>query len=503
MKITYIKSLFLLGAAALTVACSSDFLETEPSGRVSGDRQNEILLNSPEKIAAVINGAYATIYCGDPYFSRHDDCGMSSLKIALDVMCDDIAFQVNTGYFIQDQQLIFREPGYVRPVRMWQQFYYVISSVNSAIGVLNSKEGSSDDIDAMLGQALALRGWCYYMLVNMWQHPYAADPEALGLPIYVEDAIQNVLHRAPVKDVYARIDADLSKACELLKGKNVGKTAINEYAAAGIYANALMFMERYSDAAAQAEYATKGGTLANPTELMAGFNSLSMSEVLWGFAVSEEWNLVYASFMSHMNPYVDGYAPPGFYPKLGASALVKKIDANDVRKGWFGYKAANNTGGFDFSPISDAGLSDYVPNKFLCPGTFMADFIFMRVAEMYFVAAEAHYLNHDETKARKALTDIMSTRIPGYSAAGKTGDALYQEICFQKRVEMWGEGVRLFDAKRRNETFDRTLSTNFPSALGASFNAMKYSARDYRMIYKIPTVEMENNEYITGDQQNP
>lgn len=503
MKIKHIKSLLLLGAAALTAACSSDFLETEPSGRVSGDRQNEILLETPEKIAAIISGAYTTAYCGDPYMSEsQDDWGMSSYKIALDVMCDDIAFFVNSGQFSVDQQLIFREPNYRRPVSMWRQYYYIISSVNSAISVLKSGEGTNDSIDAMLGQALALRAWSYYYLINMWQQPYEANPDAMGVPIYLDDATQSVLSRAPVKDVYARIDADLSKACELLKGKNLGKTAINEYAAAGIYANALMFMGRYADAAAQAEHATKGGTLAGQADLMGGFNNLAMSEVLWGYEVTEEWNLVYGSFMAHMNPYVDGYAPPGYYPKLGASALVDKIAANDVRKGWFGYNKSYNTNEFDFSPIANAGFEAYVPNKFRCPDSFLCDVIYMRVAEMYFVAAEAYYLNHDETKARKALTDVMSTRIPGYNASGKSGDALYQEICFQKRVELWGEGVRIFDAKRRNETLDRTKSKNFPAALAVA-NAMTYSARDYRMIYKIPTVEMENNDNITSDQQNP
>ncbi len=505
MKTINIKSLLLLGVAVLSAACSSDFLETEPTGTVSGDRQNELLLEEPDKIAALISGAYVTAYCGDPYMGSHDDCGMSSNKIATDVMCDDIAFcPTLDGFFSFDQELIFREPGYRRPVSMWRQFYYIISTVNSAIGVLNAGEGTSDEIDSMLGQALALRGWAYYWLINMWQQPYEVNPDAPGVPIYVENVEECVLGRASVKDVYARIDADLSKACKLLKGKDIGNAAINEYAAAGIYANALMFLGRYSEAAAQAEYATQGGTLATTkADLMSGFNSLSMSEVLWGYSVTEEWNLIYASFMAHINPYVDGYACPGYYTKLGATALVDKIAANDLRKAWFGYNDAYNpTGFFDFSAITKMGFADYVPNKFRCPDSFMADLIYMRVAEMYFVAAEAHYLNHDETNARKALTDVMSTRIPGYSAASLSGQALYDEICFQKRVETWGEGVRLFDAKRRNETIDRSKSENFASAL-ATYDAITYSARDYRMIYKIPTIELENNEYIDSSEQNP
>lgn len=500
MKINKFESL-LLGAALLATSCSSDFLDTEPTYRVSGEKQNEILLNSPEKISAIITGAYTTAYSGDPYMnSSQDDWGMSANKIVMDVMGDDVAFFILAGQYSNDQRLIFREPNYRRPSSMWRQFYYIISSVNSVMGTLLEGEGTSAEIDAMLGQALALRGWAYYWLINMWQHPYDANPDAPGVPIYVEDATKNILSRASVKEVYAVIDDDLSKACELLKGKGLGNTAINEYAASGIYANVLMFLGRYEEAAAKAEYATTGGTLATPAQLMAGFNNLSMPEVLWGYAVTEEWNLVYGSFMSHMNPYIDGYAPPGYFPKLAASALVDDIDPNDVRKGWFGYNETYNVNGFDFSSLSE--YADYIPNKFRCPNNFMADLIYMRVAEMYFVAAEAYYLAHDETKARKVLTDVMSTRIPGYDASGKSGDALYQEICFQKRVEMWGEGCRLFDAKRRNETFDRSKSKNFPAAL-ASASAVTYSARDYRMIYKIPTVEMENNENITDEDQNP
>lgn len=503
MKANHIKYLLVLGTGALIASCSSDFLETEPTSVVSGDRQNEILLEKPEMLASIISGAYTTVYSGDPYMSpAQDDYGMSSYKIATDVMCDDIAFFVNTGQFASDQQLIFREPGYRRPVSMWRQFYHIVSSANSVIKVLKDVEGTNNDLDAMLGQAYALRGWAYYWLINMWQQPYDANPDALGVPLILEEESESISGRAPVKTVYARIDTDLSKACDLLKDKQLGNTSINEYAASGIYANVLMFLGRYDEAAARAEYATKGGTLAGADELLAGMNSVSMSEVIWGYAVTEEWNLIYGSFMSHMNPYVDGYAPPGYFPKLGASVLVDKIDANDIRKGWFGYSEARNTNKFDFSQIEKAGFAAYVPNKFLCPNSFLCDLIYMRVAEMYFVAAEAHYLNDDETNARKWLTDVMSTRIPGYDASDKSGDALYEEICFQKRVETWGEGCRIFDAKRRNETIDRTKSSNFAASL-ASTDAMTYSARDYRMIYKIPTLEMENNTEISSDQQNP
>ena len=66
---------------------------------------------------------------------------------------------------------------------------------------------------------------------------------------------------------------------------------------------------------------------------------------------------------------------------------------------------------------------------------------------------------------------------------------------------MWAEGCRYLDAKRRNETINRAASVNYSPDL-ASMNAVTYSARDYRMIYQIPTVEMENNPDIPADDNN-
>ena len=220
MKANHIKYLLVLGTGALIVSCSSDFLETEPTSVVSGDRQNEILLEKPEMLASIISGAYTTVYSGDPYMSSsQDDWGMSSYKIATDVMCDDIAFFINSGGFALDQQLSFREPDYRRPVSMWRQFYHIVSSANTVIEVLKTSAGTNNELDAMLGQAYALRGWAYYWLINMWQQPYDANPDALGVPLILEEESESISGRAPVKTVYARIDTDLSKACDLLKDK--------------------------------------------------------------------------------------------------------------------------------------------------------------------------------------------------------------------------------------------------------------------------------------------
>ena len=94
----------------------------------------------------------------------------------------------------------------------------------------------------------------------------------------------------------------------------------------------------------------------------------------------------------------------------------------------------------------------------------------------------------------------MRTRNPEY-AFGGTGQELYDEICLQKRIETWMEGSRCLDAKRRGETIDRSKSTNHAADL-EHFNAITYSAHDYRMIYRIPQKELENNPSITAESDN-
>ena len=151
-------------------------------------------------------------------------------------------------------------------------------------------------------------------------------------------------------------------------------------------------------------------------------------------------------------------------------------------------------------------MSQYIQNKFrdiYMTGTgdpFTSAIIYFRSGEMYFVAAEAYYLAKEEALAREMLNTVMTTRIPGYSFTG-SGEELYQEICLQKRIETWMEGNRYLDAKRRDEKIDRSQSSNHAADL-SSYDAITYSSRDYRMIYHIPTTEMENNPSITAEDDN-
>jgi hypothetical protein len=346
----------------------------------------------------------------------------------------------------------------------------------------------------MLGQSYTLRAYCYFWLINMYQQPYQWNKDKPGIPLYTEDAV--ILQRGTVADVYKQILSDIDTGYKYLKGMGIrNKAELNEFAAAAIYANILSFVNDYpnqwKEVAKYAEIATQGGTLMNEEELLSGLNDLRLSEVLWGADINNVNNTFYASFMSHMDPFAPGYGGEVGAYKMIASDLYNKIPDNDSRKKWFGVKLNEK------DPLYQYGK--YVQRKFMDVSTvgtgdvFSSDYIYLRTGEMYFVAAEALFMAGDEAGAKQQLQKVMETRIPGYTTKA-TGSALLDEIKLQKRIEMWGEGRRFFDMKRRAEALDRTKSDNHRDDVIKTMDA-----NERRMIYMIPDKEINANKI----EQNP
>ena len=95
----------------------------------------------------------------------------------------------------------------------------------------------------------------------------------------------------------------------------------------------------------------------------------------------------------------------------------------------------------------------------------------MRVEEMYFIKAEAEAHSNPATGIA-TLTDFMTNyRDANYSSNASTEEAAVDEIIFQKRVELWGEGQVFFDYKRLNMSVNRGYSgTPFFSLLRLNTN---------------------------------
>ena len=89
----------------------------------------------------------------------------------------------------------------------------------------------------------------------------------------------------------------------------------------------------------------------------------------------------------------------------------------------------------------------------------------MRAEEMLLIQAEALYKSGKTAEAQQILTDFVKTyRDPNYSVAAG-GRKFEDEVWFQRRVELWGEGFSNNDCRRLNKPvvrFHNGEKSSFP-----------------------------------------
>lgn len=118
----------------------------------------------------------------------------------------------------------------------------------------------------------------------------------------------------------------------------------------------------------------------------------------------------------------------------------------------------------------------------------------MRVEEMYFIEAEAAAHSNVE-EGKTLLTNFMlSYRDGQYETTASSVDEVIDEIIFQKRVELWGEGLTFFDIKRLNLPVTRGYTgTNYQD--DARYNT---TTRPAWMSICIVQTEKNNNAALIG-----
>jgi hypothetical protein len=93
---------------------------------------------------------------------------------------------------------------------------------------------------------------------------------------------------------------------------------------------------------------------------------------------------------------------------------------------------------------------------------------------------------------------VAISRDPEYKKSTNTGQALVEEIWWQRRMELWGEGFRFYDLKRTGSRLDRTggnHNSTFTNGL------MTVEPSDLRWQLPIPQEEINRSNGIVV--QNP
>ena len=488
MKINVLKFAIIPFIALFVYSCGEEFLDVEPSDRLSSDQVARAAEFNPDITQGNLSGLYQLMYLpGTGGTTGNDDFGQKGVDIWSDMLSADIAHaRTDYGWYEDFSQLRetvdFTNAG--ANYMGWRYYYRLIRAANAIITTLGGNDAvpELEENKHVMGQAKAMRAYCYFYLIQMYTDRY--DPAQEVLPLYIEASVEP-LPKSTMSEVYDLIYSDLNDALILLSDFNrTDKVAINTDVVKLLLAYSYASEDKNWDQVktlTEEVINTGSYTILTKDTALDGMNFISSPGWIWGSDITIDDGISLTSFYAQMDYFTYGYASVDNDKAIDES-LYSQMPADDVRKLWFS---------------EDEGLINWY--KFYDPARVwdgqrpvVTDVVYMRIAEVYLLHAEAAYKDSDPGSAINALKAVVSERVDDASYIDDlSGPALLDEIILQTRLELWGEG-KSYLLKRRNK-MDIVRGDNHLIYVG---EVMPYD--DDRLSLEIPQLEIQNNPFITG-----
>lgn len=490
----YIKSIMMVGLFSLALVNTSCIEETEPTDVATQD-QAERSSSATKAQAMAIPAQLGDM--DDDYVDRynwHAPFGYPALLIIRDMMCNDAGFPTSSYayhfyYFGANMNLDGR---YIYVAYVWTYYYKLIQAANSIISVVNPETATKDQL-GYLGAAYAVRAMAYMDMARMYEflpndktssvNSDGNDVLGLTVPIVTPDLTEEQARnnpRAKKADMVAFIEGDIAEAKKYIDNisDRLNRTMPNLACVYGLEARLNMWKEDYPAAAVAAQQAIDASGMTPLSEAVAldkasGMNTYT--QFMWCVNLVKESDAVqsgivnFTSWMSNQTTYGYTGAATGQYVICDKN-FYERISDTDWRKKWWqapegsSLRDQSSKNHIEYLSAEEAeALPTYASVKFRPGQGNQEDYNvgsataipLMRVEEMYFIKAEAE-AQSNPAAGIATLTDFMTKyRDPSYSTNASTKDEAVDEIIFQKRVELWGEGQLFFDYKRLNMSVTR------------------------------------------------
>ena len=480
------KKILLLSITVLLVSCD-DLLDTEP--RQSVDISN-----------AEGNAGILTAMVLDNYDILQDnDMYGSDLIMLPDVMGDNLENTRERQTFNNQYRFLPRSH-----MGFWNEAYQVISQSNFILEV-SEPVPSEEDRNWLQGQAYAQRALTYFSLMNAYAYMPSAIPGENGLPsegpgqnrggvpLLTEPQLQfeNVQfpERAPIDEVYAQIRDDLDNAIALL-GESSDVTLFNRPSVRALASRVALYEGDYaaSISFAQQVISSTEIVLMPRSEYADGWKKNINPEGIFVLNFDETeaqgQNGPHNLYTSDYTVNNTVYTGDGDHPVNVFLTDYFENTPDDIR-------------GTMIRPVEDSSKENPVgtPELIKFAGKGGVDFSdaipVLRIAEMYLNIAEAAARQSppDEALALDFLNQLREARLgPGYEITS-TGQQLIDDIMFERRIELLGEGHRFFDLKRNGMNIDKRMSAGFTTTLPNT--VIEFS--DFRILAPMPTTEIDFN----------
>lgn len=484
---------FLALAGLVSFASCSDIDKMEPaSGALTEDQVQQSKDLIPARAEASFSAMFTMMGMPNGVFNRTspraDDFGFIMSAISLDAEGPDYLYD-DSGYnwFSACGEYSSRNANYANPYIRYATPYNQIKMANDLIK--ENKTATDATLKNMCAQAHAMRAFDYLALVQYFQFNYQIAKDKPAVPIVTEETPDEKLTnnpRATVEEVYKLIMDDLNYAVDSLDNERANKTRINKQVAYGLRARVNLIMGNWQAALDDAEKAMAGYEPA----MITGPSFVSIDEPNWMWGIEITQNIAMVFSYSTCGSWLSSFSSDSYTAGAGCYAMINsmlwnKIPATDVRKGWWVDKnlhsplLANVSWGSatgddvatlkipdvkePFTPYTNVkfGMKDGIGSE-----NNINDFPLMRVEEMILIKAECQARLGQESSARQTLESFVKTyRDPEYSSTAG-GRMLTDEIWYQRRVELWGEGFAMSDIMRLQKPLVRfhDATCNQPAA---------------------------------------
>lgn len=228
MKIKYITLSISVAALALT-SCSDSFLDQQPDERAQIDNEDKVIQLLVSSYPDV-NPAWVGEMNSDNLIDNqtpHMPSNPNSNQV--------LSHYNYSQYTLWDNQLFRFEPATQAtysasdsPGSLWGGYYSSIAQANAvldAIEEINGHSGMTEKLRAARGEALLIRAYDHFMLVNLFSPAYVnqeTSSKDVGVPYVteVEDVVNKQYDRGNVYDVYQKIQADLEQGLQDISDVN-------------------------------------------------------------------------------------------------------------------------------------------------------------------------------------------------------------------------------------------------------------------------------------------
>lgn len=526
-KILKISTLALFASVAMT-GCIK---ETEPNSVVTA----ESVAQSATAVEAMVNAIPVAEALPYSVFGSDNnqgfDFGLPGIMCATDSATGDVVQttgDANAGYnwFNFWERGTSLNSNQSRSQFTWYCYWNFVKSCNDIISIIGN-EPETDEMKAYLAYAKANRAALYLDMARSFdplENKYTDVSKVKGLtvPKITETTTEEEARNNPRltrDEMFEFIFQDLNDAETLLTnnshkgGKDVPSLAV----VYGLKARAYLWLGGFdkSNYAQAASFARKaidesGATVLTEAQWLdpkTGFNTPNNSwmwylpqsaegvtnlvnfvawrgaEASWGYA-SDVQQGVHVNFYNRIADTdwrKRAFTGPDPYAWWEANKEISNINLDDEE--WEDYYAPYAS--VKFRPANGETLNYKVGNP--------TSICMMRVEEMLLIEAEATAYS-DPAKAADMITAFATTRDAAFVKPVATTQAVVDVTMWQKRVELWGEGIVFYDFKRLNYSIETGYEdTNVPTNY-----RIKTEGRAPWWNFVIPEKEVTQNLALEG-----